>query len=678
MQSSQAASQAKNTALPGQQIWNHGISSFIFGTNDTQEWSTNNVETSPAIQLALEQAHLTLMRSFFFDKSLADNHATTDAEINQRLKTIENSGMTCMGVLFNVYNDAFNKHVVSYAGSRCQIYEFGNEDDYNGVSIENYLKQWNNIIPQLRRLNPNARFVGPATYNYLGNHDFMRLFLEGVKKSGVLPDAITFHWYPCWNNTQAECLAKAGSVYDAVQSVQKMAHDILGKTVPVGVTEWNYDPGNPPPAYGDNADFITKFSTTALQAMIRAGTAFANQFDAASYGGYGRLDMFDVNTNQPKPQYYAIKTMIQTYRPASSSSTTQDSSSNNGSGPLISFGKPSYCFHNDGPGGPQAIVSGRYGDWSYWHAKQAVLPSWCAIQLDPGPKRVLLTWSSDYIFDYINNNGSGPQDYTIAVSSDSTNGSDGTWRTIVTVTGNHTRVREHLIDFSGQSWIKMTVTRVQPLSAQQDFSIDQINVYDVSSPVNLNDSIFFMGDSITAMSFNRFDENQPSFDTLVHTASSARFPAMVDGGIGGWDSAAAAQTIDTLLSLNPDMHYWFIGLGTNDVPGLVAPETFQKNLQSIINAVKAAGHVPILARIPYANRPAVPNQSELDQEVRALNTVIDQLTVSNGLIRGPDLYQVFQPHAKEYLLPDGIHPTPAGAIAINRAWFAATGSYFIK
>jgi hypothetical protein len=44
------------------------------------------------------------MRTFFFDKSLADGHATTDAEIEQRLATIEKSGMLCLGVLHNIFD----------------------------------------------------------------------------------------------------------------------------------------------------------------------------------------------------------------------------------------------------------------------------------------------------------------------------------------------------------------------------------------------------------------------------------------------------------------------------------------------------------------------------------------------------------------------------------------------
>src|SRR5438067_12689348 len=44
----QAASAAPASALlPGQQIWNHGVSSYLFGSNDSEEWSADNVQTDP-------------------------------------------------------------------------------------------------------------------------------------------------------------------------------------------------------------------------------------------------------------------------------------------------------------------------------------------------------------------------------------------------------------------------------------------------------------------------------------------------------------------------------------------------------------------------------------------------------------------------------------------------------
>jgi hypothetical protein len=320
---------AVNGPLPGQQIWRDGVSSFLFGTNDTQEWANDNVETNPAIQRALKDAHFTLMRTFFFDRSLADNHLTTDAEIEQRIRTVENSGMTCLGVIFDVMNVAFAEHVVRYLGSRCNIYEFGNEPDLEDghgsfrYSIQTYLQQWNTVIPQLRKINHHAKFIGPVTYTQTGNqchydltggHCFMKDFLTGVKASGVLPDAISFHWYPCYNDTEASCLGKASSYQQVTAEVKGWIRSILGKDIPVGITEWNYDPGNPPPDYG--ADFMKQFTTIALNSMIQSKLDFANQFDAQSYSGYGGLDMFDINHNdQPKAQYYAIRDILNEYRP---------------------------------------------------------------------------------------------------------------------------------------------------------------------------------------------------------------------------------------------------------------------------------------------------------------------------------------------------------------------------
>src|SRR5690242_11263785 len=58
----------KGTQLPGQQIWKGNVSSLLFGTNDTYEWSSHNLQTEPAMQQALHDAGFTLIRSFFPDK----------------------------------------------------------------------------------------------------------------------------------------------------------------------------------------------------------------------------------------------------------------------------------------------------------------------------------------------------------------------------------------------------------------------------------------------------------------------------------------------------------------------------------------------------------------------------------------------------------------------------------
>lgn len=312
-QPSSTSNSARTARLPGEQIWKQGVSSFLFGTNDSQEWATNNIETNPRIQNALKAAHFTLMRTFFFDKSLADGHPTTDAEIEQRLQTIERSGMTCFGVLHNIFDIAFDKHVITYAGSRCQIYEFGNEPDGNSISAAQYITQWNLAIPQFKRINPHAVFVGGAGARI----DFVRQFLQGVKESGIIPDAIDIHWYPCWQEGPATCLPKATSILDTVQQFRDAMQETLGYQIPVGVGEWNMDPGNNFTLANDPA-FMTSFTKTALQSIIQAKVVFANQYDAANYSGYGALDMFDVNQKNapPKVQYYVMKDVISTYYPS--------------------------------------------------------------------------------------------------------------------------------------------------------------------------------------------------------------------------------------------------------------------------------------------------------------------------------------------------------------------------
>ncbi len=648
--------------LPGQQIWKGGASSLLFGTNDTYEWSTSNVETSPGIQNQLRTAGFTLVRSFFPD-------GAADSVIDQRAATIAQIGAECLGVITNINNTAFDEHLVAHLGDRCLMFEIGNEPDYTNVSVQTYVQRWNTLVPLLRRINPRAKFVGPVISNPEGQHNFLHGFLEGVAASHVLPDAISFHWYPCWQMSRDACLGQAGSVYDAVVEVRRAVRGVLGRDLPVGISEWNYDPGNPPPAYGDEASFITPFTKTAMAAMVRAGAAFACQFDAASYGGFGRLDMFDINTGLPKPQFLALRTLIAAYRPAGATNRGPITAGNT-YGPLVSRGKPAVCTGNDASaGGTAAINDDRYGNWGFWRTSISKLPAWCAIQVGTGPSSVLVVWNSDYIFDYLSASGMEPADYTIAVSGNSTNGSDGTWQTVASVSGNTARVREHVVPFAGKSWVKMTVTRGQDAATQPYVTIDEIGIYDVSH--GLGDTFLFSGDLITALAYNQSDANRPSFSDLMHAAQPARFPPMLDEGMSGWTSDDAARQIDMLLALNPDIHYWLLSWGATDAVSDVSPQRFRQNMQTLVTRILAAGHVPVLAHIPYIASRQGAAGAQLDAAVRALNAVIDEVTAANGLPAGPDLYTLIKTRSPLYLLPDGINPTAAGCVAMNAAWFAS-------
>jgi lysophospholipase L1-like esterase len=327
--------------------------------------------------------------------------------------------------------------------------------------------------------------------------------------------------------------------------------------------------------------------------------------------------------------------------------------------PLISRGKP--VFANDDNADAPALVDGIYGTrgpGASW--RPAALPAWVSIQIGSGYSSLLLSWNTSGTAPSYTGIVGVPQAYTVDTSSDSTNGADGTWTTVVTVTDNAVRARAHRFDFSGKSWVRLTVS-LAPLGVD----IDEIDVHSLS-PDSV-DTIFFMGDSITAVSFDRLPARQPSYAEVVHGAHPAFFPAMIDGGIAGEVSSDGLSHINSWLALNPDFKFWALGYGTNDARRNVNPETFRANMQTLIDRVKAAGRVPIIARIPYS---PVPEYATIP----TYNQVINELVTANNLVPGPDLYAWFSSNPSE-LGPDGIHPTNDGAVSINRLWAQALNGF---
>ncbi len=335
--------------------------------------------------------------------------------------------------------------------------------------------------------------------------------------------------------------------------------------------------------------------------------------------------------------------------------------------PLISRGKPVFATALAKFAHPEAVNDGVYNTFGgTWNAgtPSASTPATVAIQVGAGPSRVLFQWSAGGNYNYTDTEYGSPGSYRIETSADSKDGTDGTWKLAATNAACTVHGQAHAIPFVGQSWVRMVITGV-PAKSPNGVQLDEIEVYDVSSGVS--DSWFFLGDSIGALVFNRTTPvHQPSFAALVHEKDPRFFPAMVNGGIGGVGMQHAADHVDEWLALNPDMHYWAIGLGTNDAAGNNPDTTvFKRNLSTVLDKVKAAGHVPIVAKIPYST-------DGQHDTVPKFNAVIREVTASYDLLPGPDLFAWFQAHPDQ--LRDGVHPTDAGALAINRLWAEAVAS----
>ena len=293
-------------------------------------------------------------------------------------------------------------------------------------------------------------------------------------------------------------------------------------------------------------------------------------------------------------------------------------------------------------------------------------PATLALPIQAVDGDLLLEWNSSGTSNYLSGPDATtyglPAAYTIATSADSTDGRNGSWRQVASVTGNMARTRAHRFPAAGARWVRMTVMSAVPGPLGKEFSIDEITLHD--APDGADDTVFFLGDSITVAAFTRCPANQPSFAELVHRGAPQHFPAMIDGGIDGVNSSYGVSAIEDLLDLNPDFHIWAVGYGTNDAWQKIPPSVFESQMQTIVDRIVKAGRMPVIARIPFAV--GGPD----DEDVRALNQVIDRLTARNRLLPGPDLYAWFSEHRGE-LSPDGVHPSDAGTRSINRLWYEA-------
>jgi hypothetical protein len=338
--------------LPGETFWGNGVSNYIFGTNDTGEWGHPNFEfsdssTAPgtpntAVQTAVKNAGFTFIRSFITHHDLAKFNTAemSDAEIAARLNTIANSGAQCLGELQSdnpdpaskqpgdQYTDLqFAEHVVTLADgnhpgyAKCSIFEIGNElNDGNGHNwtMTQYLKNWNVFVTALKQIRPDAKFIGPVN-----QPSDVGAFLMGVVMNNYpLPDAVSWHWYPCGYGsytTWPTCVTAYTSVYpiaNEADQIRGYMQSILGYQLPLGISEWSADPG-----VANNLSLtepqMSQFITYSLNAMVAAKLDFANEFDIQSVAAYGNLDMFDA-TNTPRPYFNAFANAITQYKSGSS------------------------------------------------------------------------------------------------------------------------------------------------------------------------------------------------------------------------------------------------------------------------------------------------------------------------------------------------------------------------
>jgi hypothetical protein len=356
---------ASTSLLPGETTWDNGTPSYIFGTNDTIDYGSPNVDDTPSVQSLLKQGGLTLDRIWAYDSA----PTSTPAEIQAKIQAGINAGMTCFFMLGQTDELAWLESTVELAEPMgCHIFEFGNEPDNGGSpangSISTYTAQWNADVPVLRGLSvcqaTNACvFGGPAAIYPSDTQSFIS------HTAATRPDFISIHDYPCngaeaWdsNETQAmeDCLnhmTNDNAGYGAGSGQQARGTCTLtpgsctisangswgvdqsnalgweskyyGTTVPTGISEYNFDPGSGTlNDWGTNDQFLYAWQVAAMDSFVFNHMAFATQFTTLNYSGYGLLDMFCdgkgfnndpacTAVGSPKGQFYGMVSEVKKY-----------------------------------------------------------------------------------------------------------------------------------------------------------------------------------------------------------------------------------------------------------------------------------------------------------------------------------------------------------------------------
>jgi hypothetical protein len=168
-------------------------SPLLFGTNLRLLDGNDQVLTSKNTRITMQLIHVRIVR-LPIRSGLSDDlvlQAAQDIKNINALPLVALEGAQQSGTALNDdlqvvrdMNQIFGKSLV--------YYEFGNEDDNNGVSIDQYTAAWNTIVPQLKKVALTANFIGPVSYHY--NHDAVATFLQHASPR---PDAISWHEYTC-------------------------------------------------------------------------------------------------------------------------------------------------------------------------------------------------------------------------------------------------------------------------------------------------------------------------------------------------------------------------------------------------------------------------------------------------------------------------------------------------
>ena len=213
--------------------------------------------------------------------------------------------------------------------NRITYWELWNEPDYSNetpchpanwsasLTPSMYVKMWNAVVPQMRAIDPTIKLVGPATANV--DTGYTPEYIPTlIAHANYQPDAISYHGYGGWDNTQTDSEIfdggpDTGGLAYIVNGVNEVKQWAPGK--PIWITElnvnaaWGDDPHKRPwTAYG------VAWGATAFRNLALQGVSLMNQYDVIESAQFG---LISDTTGVPYLPYWRDRLLSQAF-PASS------------------------------------------------------------------------------------------------------------------------------------------------------------------------------------------------------------------------------------------------------------------------------------------------------------------------------------------------------------------------
>jgi acyl-CoA thioesterase I len=284
--------------------------------------------------------------------------------------------------------------------------------------------------------------------------------------------------------------------------------------------------------------------------------------------------------------------------------------------------------------------------------------AWLAVHAGVGPAALLVSWA---VSGASSEDGElPPAAYVIETSADSTDGRDGQWRRELSVEQNVASARTHVIEFDGQSWVRLV------LEASAAPSFARFDLHAASD--GTDDCWLLWGDSVLA-SAGSIELGEASWAAAIHERYPGYFPALIDASSANASPAHGVERLQHLLEAHPAARRVTIARAASGGPTVDGAGVDRDGeLDAIVAAVLEAGRLPVLAR-----QPALPGAARA--AVDAFNRRVANLEARHALACGPDLAAWFDAHPDE--LDSEGRPTREGRAAIQRLWADALDVFYV-